>query len=160
MNVFLKFIIIFSNVIVSAIHDTHSRKGFDGLVSSLVQMDDFNGWWSVSADLLFPNNDHFPNKVHLQELSERLNVAEAIQIEQTKERRFLGLEWGIDSVSGMLSIDGYVDLPLARDEGIRVQASSYKARFLRLHPPAHFYHTLTQRLDFGGGVARATPAEG
>ena len=51
----------------------------------------------------------------------------------------------------MLSVDGYLDTELTFGEGIRVQASPYKARFLRANPPAHYYETLTQRLGFGGG---------
>ena len=60
----------------------------------------------------------------------------------------------------MLSVDGYVDLPLGRNDGIRVQASPHKARFVRIHPPSHFYHTLTRRLDFGGGRTTTAPPEG
>ena len=51
----------------------------------------------------------------------------------------------------MLSVDGYIDIELASGDGIRVQRSPYKARFLRANPPAYFYETLTQRLGFGGG---------
>ena len=51
----------------------------------------------------------------------------------------------------MLSVDGYLDTELAFGDGIRVQASPYKARFLRANPPTHYYETLTQRLGFGGG---------
>ena len=50
-----------------------------------------------------------------------------------------------------LSVDGYVDIELALGDGIRVQNSPLKARFLRANPPIHFYETLTQRLGFGGG---------
>jgi NAD+ kinase len=65
----------------------------------------------------------------------------------------------LSSEQAILSIDGYVDLPLASGESVRIKASSHKARFLRIHPPSHFYHTLTQRLDFGGGAGRADPAK-
>ena len=51
----------------------------------------------------------------------------------------------------MLSVDGYMDQQLTSGDGIRVQTSSYKARFLRANPPTNFYETLTQRLGFGGG---------
>ena len=57
----------------------------------------------------------------------------------------------------MLSVDGYADHPLAPDDVVTIQASDYKARFLRVNPPMHFYHTLTQRLDFGGAPGRARP---
>ena len=51
----------------------------------------------------------------------------------------------------MLSVDGYLGRALAPGEGVRVQKSPHKARFLRADPPAHYYETLTRRLGFGGG---------
>ena len=51
----------------------------------------------------------------------------------------------------MVSVDGYLDTALTSGDGIRVRTSTYKSRFLRAHPPTHFYSTLTQRLGFGGG---------
>jgi NAD+ kinase len=51
----------------------------------------------------------------------------------------------------MLSVDGYVDRELITGDLVRAQRSPHKARFLRGHPPTHFYGTLTQRLGFGGG---------
>ena len=50
-----------------------------------------------------------------------------------------------------LSVDGYVDLELAQGDGIRVQRSPNKTKFLRALPPNAFYQSLTQRLGFGGG---------
>ena len=51
----------------------------------------------------------------------------------------------------MLSVDGYVDLELHSGDGVQVQRSPHKALFLRAHPAAHFYKTVTRRLGFGGG---------
>jgi len=51
----------------------------------------------------------------------------------------------------MLSVDGYVDLPLAAGDGVMIQQSPHKARFLRAYPPTHYYATLTRRLGFGQG---------
>ena len=51
----------------------------------------------------------------------------------------------------MLSVDGYVDTELAEGDGVRVQSSPHKARFLRANAPTDFYGSLTQRLGFGGG---------
>ena len=51
----------------------------------------------------------------------------------------------------ILSVDGYIDIDLATGDGIKVQSSPYKARFLRAFPQTHFFETLTRRLGFGGG---------
>ena len=45
-----------------------------------------------------------------------------------------------------LCVDGQVDVPLHNGEKILVRLSKNVVRFLRLHPPAYFYESLTQRL--------------
>ena len=60
-------------------------------------------------------------------------------------------------VEAILSVDGYLNLPLALNDVVQVEASPYTARFLRVHPPNYFFHTLTRRLDFGGALPRAAP---
>jgi NAD+ kinase len=57
--------------------------------------------------------------------------------------------------SAILSVDGYVDYPLVPGDGVELQQSPLKARFLRAHPPSDFYATLTRRLGFGIERARA-----
>jgi NAD+ kinase len=47
----------------------------------------------------------------------------------------------------VLSIDGRVDLALAPGGTVEVKRSPYTARFLRSHPPNHFYAVLTERLS-------------
>ena len=59
-------------------------------------------------------------------------------------------------VDALLSVDGYLNVPLSREDRIQVEASPFKARFLRIHPPTRFFHTLTRRLDFGGAVPKPT----
>jgi NAD+ kinase len=68
-----------------------------------------------------------------------------------------GLVLGPDAIVGLslegyqdaiLSIDGYVDYPLVPGDRVELRQSPYKARFLRAHPPNHFYATLTRRLGF------------
>lgn len=44
------------------------------------------------------------------------------------------------------SIDGQVDVPVNNGERITVRLSKNTIRFLRLHPPTHFYESLTQKL--------------
>ena len=46
----------------------------------------------------------------------------------------------------VLSLDGLVDLPLEKHDRITMSSSEHKARFVRTHPPAHFYRSLVQRL--------------
>ncbi len=48
----------------------------------------------------------------------------------------------------ILSIDGYVDIPLTPGDRVLLKQSPYRARFLRANPPSHFYATLTRRLGF------------
>jgi len=57
----------------------------------------------------------------------------------------LSLEGYQDAI---LSIDGYLDYPLVPGDRVELRQSPYKARFLRAHPPSHFYATLTRRLGF------------
>ena len=45
-----------------------------------------------------------------------------------------------------LSIDGYVDYPMEPGDKVMVKQSPYRARFLRVNPPNHYYATLTRRL--------------
>jgi NAD+ kinase len=47
----------------------------------------------------------------------------------------------------VLSVDGRVDMDLAPGETVEVSRSPYIARFLRAHPPNHFYSVLTERLS-------------
>jgi NAD+ kinase len=51
-----------------------------------------------------------------------------------------------------VSIDGYVDMALSPQDGVRVTRSPYVARFLRLNPPTHYYATLIQRLGLVWGL--------
>jgi NAD+ kinase len=46
-----------------------------------------------------------------------------------------------------LSVDGYMDTPLAAGSAVRVQRSPYVARFLRTGPRPYFPQTLAQRLS-------------
>lgn len=48
----------------------------------------------------------------------------------------------------VLSMDGYLDLPLKPGDRVEVEQSPLKAKFLRANPPNHFYATLTRRLGF------------
>lgn len=57
----------------------------------------------------------------------------------------LYLEGAQDAV---LSVDGYVELPLRPGDRVEMEQSSLKARFLRAYPSNHFYATLTRRLGF------------
>ena len=65
------------------------------------------------------------------------------------------LQFTLESdVEALISVDGYLNVPLNREDRVRIEASPYKARFLRTHPPNRFFHTLTRRLDFGGAIPK------
>ena len=73
------------------------------------------------------------------------------------------LQFTLESdVEALISVDGYLNVPLRREDRIRIEASPYKARFLRTHPANRFFHTLTRRLDFGGAIPKPalSPDEG
>lgn len=58
----------------------------------------------------------------------------------------------------ILSVDGFVDLPLEPGDWIEVEQSPLKTKFLRANPANHFYATITRRLGFSirgqGGLDR------
>lgn len=58
----------------------------------------------------------------------------------------------------ILSVDGFVDLPLDPGDWIEVEQSTLKTKFLRANPANHFYATITRRLGFSirgqGGLDR------
>jgi NAD+ kinase len=62
------------------------------------------------------------------------------------------------SQEAILSVDGFVNLPILPGDWIKVEQSPLKARFLRSNPTNHFYATLTRRLGFSirgqGGLDR------
>jgi NAD+ kinase len=45
-----------------------------------------------------------------------------------------------------LSIDGHTNIPVSNGSVVRLKSSARKARFLRLHPPDHFFHVLEEKL--------------
>ncbi|MFC1957961.1 NAD(+)/NADH kinase [Chloroflexota bacterium] len=48
--------------------------------------------------------------------------------------------------SGIVSIDGHINLPLSGGSAVTVKHSADTVRFLRIHPEVSFYSTLEQRL--------------
>ncbi len=51
-----------------------------------------------------------------------------------------------NEAGGMLSVDGFVDRAIAVGTTVQIETSEFDARFLRKHPPAAFYGSLTRRL--------------
>ena len=50
-----------------------------------------------------------------------------------------------------LSVDGFIDLHVNEGDDVLIEASPYKARFLRSEPPSHYYATLMRRLGLEDG---------
>jgi NAD+ kinase len=48
-----------------------------------------------------------------------------------------------------LSVDGFLNVPLASGDTLEVRPSQHVARFLRMGPKSYFYSTLFQRLGYG-----------
>jgi len=57
-----------------------------------------------------------------------------------------------NEAGGMLSIDGFVERYIGSNTTVQVETSEYSARFLRKHPPAAFYQSLTRRLGMRQGA--------
>ena len=57
-----------------------------------------------------------------------------------------------NELGGTLSVDGFVDRPLAVGTTVRIETSEFSARFLRRRPPAAFYESLTRRLGMRQGA--------
>jgi len=57
-----------------------------------------------------------------------------------------------NEAGGMLSVDGFVDRVIAVGTTVQVETSEFRARFLRKHPPAAFYQSLTRRLGMRQGA--------
>jgi NAD+ kinase len=57
-----------------------------------------------------------------------------------------------NEAGGMLSVDGFVDRAIAVGTTVQVETSEFRARFLRKHPPAAFYGSLTRRLGMRQGA--------
>ncbi|MBI4311428.1 MAG: NAD(+)/NADH kinase [Chloroflexi bacterium] len=51
----------------------------------------------------------------------------------------------------ILSVDGFIDLRVGEGDAVLLEASPYKARFLRSDPPSHYYATLMRRLGLENG---------
>lgn len=65
-----------------------------------------------------------------------------------------------NELGAMLSVDGFVDRPLAVGTTVRVETSEYSARFLRRNPPAAYYESLTRRLGMRQGAMTRVREEG
>ncbi len=98
---------------------------------------------SVGGPILWPN----AGVMILKAVAPHIGIAPALVLPPTA---VVDLTIETDH-EATLSVDGYVDLDLAQGDGIRVQRSPNKTRFLRALPPNAFYQSLTQRLGFGGG---------
>ena len=68
----------------------------------------------------------------------------------------VSVELRVTSSDGaVLSVDGYLNLPVEEGSGVRIQRSERKAKFLRERSSQEFYASLTRRLGFEGEWARA-----
>ena len=65
----------------------------------------------------------------------------------------VSVELRVTSSDGaVLSVDGYLNLPVEKGSGVRIQRSERKAKFLRERSSKEFYASLTRRLGFEGGM--------
>ncbi len=65
----------------------------------------------------------------------------------------VSVELRVTSSDGaVLSVDGYLNLPVEEGSAVRIQSSERKAKFLRERSSKEFYASLTRRLGFEGGM--------
>ena len=65
----------------------------------------------------------------------------------------VSVELLVTSAEGaVLSVDGYLNKPVAQGSGVRIERSERKAKFLRERSSREFYASLTRRLGFEGGM--------
>ncbi len=95
---------------------------------------------SVGGPILYPQS----SEIILKAVAPHVGMASALVLPPTSVTELI-IETDHQAT---FSVDGYVDRELAPGDGVRVQLSPYKARFLRANPPTHFYETLTRRLGF------------
>ena len=63
------------------------------------------------------------------------------------------IDLSIESYDGaLLSVDGYLNEPVAQGSTVRIEGSERKAKFLRERSSREFYASLTRRLGFWGGM--------
>jgi len=75
-------------------------------------------------------------------IAPHLSPAHALVLPGTAE-----LKLNISTVHpATLSIDGHTNLPLSSGDTITIRRSPHKTRFLRIHPGASFYGTLSEKL--------------
>ena len=65
----------------------------------------------------------------------------------------VSVELAVESSDGaVLSVDGYLNEPVAQGARVRIERSERKAKFLRERSSKEFYASLTRRLGFEGGM--------
>lgn len=76
-----------------------------------------------------------------------LGLSSALVVPPTSRIRLHVLSKG----PATLSVDGFIDLLVEEGDEVLIEASPYKARFLRADPPSHYYATLMRRLGLEDG---------
>lgn len=105
---------------------------------------------SAGGPILHPQS----KDIILKPVASHLGLPTALVLPSTADIRLTVLDDG----QSMVSVDGHMDLALSPGDCVRVRRSPHVARFLRGHPPSHFYETLLAKLgvsDRRGGT-RAT----
>ena len=101
---------------------------------------------SVGGPIVFPQSQ----AMVIVPVAPHLGLATGLVVPGTSVLQFT-LE---SDVEALISVDGYLNVPLRREDRVQVESSPYKARFLRTQPANRFFHTLTRRLDFGGAIPK------
>lgn len=93
---------------------------------------------AVGGPIIYPQSDDFllaPVAGHLaMDYSLILSAASTVKLHITTAHQ------------ATLSVDGYMNVPVASGVTVIVRHSPIKARFLRIHSPGYFYSSLEQRL--------------
>lgn len=104
---------------------------------------------SVGGPILYPES----NDLIIVPVAPHLSAQHAVVLPGT-ETVHITLEPGQQAV---LSVDGLGDVQLNEGDAVDVQASQYRARFLRLKPPTDFYLRMANQLGWHRPGGNAVP---
>jgi NAD+ kinase len=104
---------------------------------------------SAGGPILYPES----HDILLKPVAAHLGLSSGLVLPPTSRIKLTLLSGG----PATLSVDGFLDYEPAEGDEVVIEASSYRTRFLRMHPPASYYTTLMRRLvpENGGREPRA-----
>lgn len=98
---------------------------------------------SAGGPIMYPTS----RDILLKPVAAHLGMGTALVLPGSSRIELMALSDG----PALLSVDGFIDVKLGEGDHVLVESSPYVARFLRTHPPSHYYAVLAQRLGLESG---------